>query len=212
MSHIENIESMIDCLANKAKAQLDGNIESVDTHEMGEVIDMIKDLAEAKYHCVVTKAMKEGEEEREMLEKLGMPSEDEMYYGGDRRYYRDSMGRYARRSYMPEYMRDMDRDDGRMYYSYMSNRSDTPNMNSSYRSNLDSSMRGYDGRISRAERARRGYEEAREQNKGKDEKMKELESYMNELSSDMSEMIKDMSPEERTILKSKINTLATKLS
>jgi len=38
-----------------------GNLHQVDTHELGEVIDMIKDLEEALYYCSITKAMEESQ-------------------------------------------------------------------------------------------------------------------------------------------------------
>lgn len=41
-----------------------GDLSSVDTKELGEAVDMIKDLSEAIYYCTVTKAMEEKEEER----------------------------------------------------------------------------------------------------------------------------------------------------
>lgn len=33
------------------------NLEQVDAKEMGEVIDIIKDLEEAQYYCAITSAM-----------------------------------------------------------------------------------------------------------------------------------------------------------
>ena len=42
------------------------NLSEVDTHELGEVIDMIKDLEEAIYYCSITKAMEEKEEEKKV--------------------------------------------------------------------------------------------------------------------------------------------------
>ena len=41
--------------------------------------------------------------------------------------------------------------------------------------------------------------------------MRELEKYMQELSGDITEMIGDASPEEKNMLKSKLQTLATKV-
>lgn len=37
------------------------NLENVDTKELGEAIDMLKDLEEAVYYCTITKAMEEKE-------------------------------------------------------------------------------------------------------------------------------------------------------
>ena len=37
------------------------NLDEVDTKELGEAIDMIKDLEEAMYYCTITKAMEQKE-------------------------------------------------------------------------------------------------------------------------------------------------------
>lgn len=73
-----------------------------------------------------------------------------------------------------------------------------------------------DGREGRSGQSRRSYMEAKEMNKGntpqeKQEKMKELEKYMGELGSDITEMISDASNEEKTMLKSKLQTLVQKI-
>ena len=39
------------------------NLACVDAHELGEVIDMIKDLEEAKYYCSIAEAMEKASEE-----------------------------------------------------------------------------------------------------------------------------------------------------
>lgn len=48
-------------LIDAAKAEWAKGIENVNTEELGEVVDMIKDLAEACYYCSVTDAMDEYE-------------------------------------------------------------------------------------------------------------------------------------------------------
>ena len=53
--------------------------------------------------------------------------------------------------------------------------------------------------------------EAKEQGKDKQAKMKELEDYMKELSSDVTEMIGDASPEEKAMLKNKMQVLMQKI-
>jgi hypothetical protein len=35
------------------------DLSSVDTEELGEAIDMVKDLSEAIYYCTITKSMEE---------------------------------------------------------------------------------------------------------------------------------------------------------
>lgn len=94
---------------------------------------------------------------------------------------------------MQEY-RDMDRNTGRMYYT-------EPTMTMS-ESNYD--------------RAKRGYIETKELHRAnttqdKEAKMRGLEDYFKEISSDITGLLSDMTPEERTMLKSKISALATKL-
>lgn len=46
--HIERIHKMIECLTEKTLCELDKGVENVNTEEMGEVVDMIKDLAETR--------------------------------------------------------------------------------------------------------------------------------------------------------------------
>ena len=64
------------------------NLEEVDAKELGEAVDMIKDLEEAIYYCTVTEAMKDNAEmDWEMKEDnhLQEPnSNSRMYYSGKR--------------------------------------------------------------------------------------------------------------------------------
>ena len=48
------------------------NLESVNTCELGEAVDIIKDLSEAIYYCTITEALKEGDDWEESRK----------YYGG----------------------------------------------------------------------------------------------------------------------------------
>jgi hypothetical protein len=54
--------------------------------------------------------------------------------------------------------------------------------------------------------------EAKELNKDNPQKMKELENYMRELANDVTGMIHDASPEEKNMLKSKMQELLTKIN
>lgn len=132
--HIERIHKMIECLTEKALCELDKGIENVNTEEMGEAVDMIKDLCEAEYKAVIVKSMKKADEEEEEYNKeLLRALKDEYGEEGGRRYYDEyrymRTGRYApkgkgtyvgRRGYEePPYYhmypeRDMDREYGRM--------------------------------------------------------------------------------------------------
>ena len=53
---MERLKSMKEQLVSVVQTQL-GDIKSVDAKELGEAIDMIKDLAEAEYYCTITEAM-----------------------------------------------------------------------------------------------------------------------------------------------------------
>lgn len=200
---------MIEKLSETAKCEFDKGIENVDACEMGQVTDMLKDLAEAMYYRTLTKAMDEAEDD-EIMEMFDRYGDGRRFYD----HYRYSDGRFApkgrgsyRRGYegpywrmtpemykdMQEY-RDMDRNTGRMYYT-------EPSMTMS-ESNYD--------------RAKRNYTETKELHRAntpqdKEAKMRGLEDYFKEISSDITGLLSDMTPEERTMLKSKISALATKL-
>lgn len=73
-----------------------------------------------------------------------------------------------------------------------------------------------DGREGRSGQSRRSYMETKEMNKentpeSKQAKMRSLEAYMKELSEDITEMIEGASNEEKTMLRSKVQTLAQKI-
>lgn len=203
---------MQECLTEKAVNELEKGVENVDTSEMGQVVDMIKDLAEAEYHSIISKAMKKADEEEEEYDKELLRSL-KAEYGEEsgRRYYdqyRYADGRFApkgkgtyRRGYEEppymhmypeaEHMRDMDRDYGKMYYT-------EPMSESNY------------------DRAKRNYTETKEMHKNntpedKEHKMKSLDSYTKELASDITGMVADMSAEEKNLLRTKLSTLVSKI-
>ena len=57
----EALKMMQEQLMNCVQSQL-GDISKVDAHELGEAVDMIKDLAEAIYYCTITDSMEKSEE------------------------------------------------------------------------------------------------------------------------------------------------------
>lgn len=213
---IMRMHDMIEKLSECAKCEIDKGIENIDPCEMEQVTDMMKDLAEAMYYRTLMKAMEESsaDETMEMFERYG---DGRRYY--DRYRYADGRfapkGRGTRRGYDEppywhmtpemyremEHDRDMDRSSGRMYYT-------EPKMTP------DGGMR--DRREGKSGMSRRSYMESKELHKGntpedKDAKMHDLEIYMKELSEDMAELISDMTPEERTMTKSKLSTLVSKM-
>lgn len=206
--HIKNIHCMIEKLSEVAKCELDKGIENVDTKEMGEVAEIIKELSEAEYYAKISKAMDESEY-GEDYDYRGTYDEHERK--GYRGRMRDSKGRYMKRSYTPNTMmhddewedmqrnRDMDRNLGKMYYA------EPMEMNN-----------GQSHSESRYDRARRGYEETKSIHKdnsaeSKQMKMKSLEDYMKSLAEDVTEMVNDMSQEEKSLMKQKMQVLMQKI-
>ena len=256
--HVKRIHDMMEKLTKCAEMELEKGVENVDTKEMGDVIDIIKDLAEAEYYAKISKAMDEAEYGGDYDEEGPMDDMRRGYRGqprsqsgrfmsrGDGR--RSNRGRGGRRGYEEpmyytmtpemyheydaEELRDMDRSMGRMYYSGggsssggSSGGSHSGNMGGGSSSGMSGGSRGYsdgeggqyssrmqrDSREGRSGQSRRGYMEAKEQGKDKQAKMKELEEYMKELSTDVTEMIGDASPEEKSMLKTKMQTLLQKI-
>jgi hypothetical protein len=209
---IMRMHDMIEKLSECAKCEIDKGIENIDSCEMGQVTDMMKDLAEAMYYRTLMKSMEESsaDETMEMFERFG---DGRRFYDN----YRYSNGRFApkgrgtRRGYdEPPYFhmtpemyrgmehdRDIDRNYGRMYYTEPAT------------SGMNMTESGYD-------KAKRHYTETKEMHKAntaedKEHKMKSLENYMKELSGDITELLTDMTAEERTMLKSKLSTLVSKM-
>lgn len=184
---IERLKHMKESLMCCVESQM-AHLDEVDAEELGEVIDMIKDIEEAIYYCTVVEAMK------------GEPA-PVSYYG-----------------------RDMDRENGRMYYDgngYKSRVSgEYPHdynpssisgqyQNDYYPAREHPEMR--DSREGRSPQRRKMYMESKALHQDKGKQMMELEKYMQELSKDLAEMIEGSSPEEKQMLHQKIAELANKL-
>lgn len=67
MKDLKNIKSK---LVEQVVAQLD-NLDQVNTQELGEAIDMIKDISEAIYYCTIVKSMNTNNTTEEETEDLG---------------------------------------------------------------------------------------------------------------------------------------------
>ena len=190
MEQLKNIEEI---LINQVQTQM-GNLEYVDAKELGEVMDMIKDIEEAIYYCTITKAM-EHEEKHEI------------------NYY---MTNYPSQPY---YNRDMDKNGGRMYYT-PSGKSNSGNNNSNtnynnggrytWEENYPSQMMR-DSREGRSPISRKTYMESKEKHQDMTKQLQSLEQYMYELTDDIMEMVNEATPDEKQMLKNKINLLAQKI-
>ena len=69
-----------------------------------------------------------------------------------------------------------------------------------------------DYREGRSPKSRRMYMESKEMHHDKTKQMQELEQYLKELGADIAEMIEDATPEEKTLLKTKLSNLATRIA
>ena len=61
---MEQLKTIKESLVACVQGQL-GDLKKVNAKEMGEVIDMIKDLEEAMYYCAITEAMEKTAEEKQ---------------------------------------------------------------------------------------------------------------------------------------------------
>lgn len=200
---MHRLKSIQDRLICSVESQVMGNLEKVCAKELGEVVDMIKDIEEAKYYCAKAKALESKAEEKH-------EHEHEEYH--HKKHYPYPMYYTP----MPEDYpysdaRDMDRKSGRMYYDDKG-MSQYARMNTSNRpGNTDYPAEIRDVREGRSPISRKSYMESKEMHKGVSDQMKELERYLQELSHDITEMVEDASPEEKTILQQKLTNLANKI-
>lgn len=175
-------ESLMTCIENQIN-----HLENVDTKELGEAIDMVKDLEEAIYYHTITKAMneKDGDEKDHWL-----------------KYYWDK-----------PYPRDMDREYGKMYYDnpdYAHDKHETSSTDHHDGEKEYELMR--DQREGRSPHSRRMYMESKEMHSDKATQMRELENYMQELTQDVVEMVEGSTAEEKQYLSKRVAALANKLA
>lgn len=198
---IKRMHCMIEKLSECAKIEMESGIENVDTCEMGKVVDMMKDLSEAMYYRTLTKAMDESnlEETLEMFERYGDGRRFyDKYRYADGRFAPKGRGTYRRgyyepyyhmtpemyREHDPEWYRDMDRKDGKMYYT------EPITMESRY------------------DKAKRMYTETKaKHNSGSVEDkqltLKEGEKMLNVIIDELMEMVSDATPEMKNMIKTK---------
>ena len=209
-------KQIMECVKTKVEAMGIDNIEGQHLEELEKWTEIAKNIVCYDKDYNIVEAMKESENEDNMRAI-------EMYEDyPERRYYDNyrykTSGRFApkgkgsyvpRRGYeeppyyhmnpdmyrehTPEYYRDMDRMDGKMYYT------EPITMESRY------------------DKAKRGYEESKMTHKDntpehKQAKMKDLEIYLKELSEDVTQLLADATPEERSMVKNKMQILTQKIS
>ena len=204
------------------KAKVDGigidNFEGQNLDDLKDFTEIAKNIACFDKDYRIVEAMEKSEDNEDIMRMLEQYEDypDRRYYD----HYRYANGRFApkgkgtyRRGYEeppyyhmpinyndPEYMRDMDKGMGRMYYT-------EPVVSDNNSSHTIES--GYD-------RAKRNYTETKEMHKNntpedKEHKMKALDGYIKELGGDITQLIGDMTAEEKNLLRSKMSTLVSKI-
>ena len=204
------------------KAKVDGigidNFEGQNLDDLKDFTEIAKNIACFDKDYRIVEAMEKSEDNEDIMRMLEQYEDypDRRYYD----HYRYANGRFApkgkgtyRRGYEeppyyhmpinyndPEYMRDMDKGMGRMYYT-------EPVVSDNNSSHTIES--GYD-------RAKRNYTETKEMHKNntpedKEHKMKALDGYIKELGGDITQLISDMTAEERNLMRTKLSTLVSKL-
>lgn len=213
MEQLKHMKNSLICCAQSQMNHLD----QVDAEELGEVVEMIKNIEEAIYYCTITKAM-EGKDYSENSHMM--------------------MNGNSSNGHSIEYYRDMDRGNGKMYYMenpmmyYPNSGNSNSNRNVSSNRGNESSSRGdnasmdrrnypeyereyplemRDYREGKSPRSRKTYMEAKQSHMDKTTQMRELEKYVQELGQDLVDMVEDASTEERQYLEKKLNLLASKV-
>ena len=177
---IEQMKMMKTTLMNCVQGQM-GDLTSVDAKELGEAVDMIKDLSEAIYYCTITESMEKSDKEKEK------------YYPVD--YYRDMNKPYGYMYYTDSHG--------------VSHPSANMSTGSQGTRNYPIEIRDY--REGRSPMTRKTYMERKMHGGGKEVQVQELEKYMHELTNDIMEILDGASMEEKQVLKNKISALATKI-
>lgn len=209
-------KQIMECVKAKVESIGLDNFEGQNLDDLKDFTEIAKNIACFDKDYRIVEAMEKSEDNEDIMR---MVEQYEDY--PDRRFYdnyRYANGRFApkgrgtRRGYieppyyhqmpddyrtwedkpMQERMRDLDRMSGRMHYT-------------------EPMTATRDSREGKSGMMRRSYIEAKEMHKDKDTTMQELEKYLKGVSEDITDVIGSMTPEERSMLKSKMSTLVTKL-
>lgn len=192
------LKQMKEKLINAIETQINGNLEYTNTEELGEAVDMVKDLSEAIYYCTITEAM----EEKSPYDQ-GSHYPTTHYYGDTgmmKKYPNDNYPGYRDYPIMYEGGNGRGMNGGSRYYN------DTSTRYMMYHDGYPMLPASDD----RSSMSRRRYMDAKMHN-DKAAQMKELEQYTQELASDLTDMVKDATPEEKQLLQQKIAMLAQKI-
>lgn len=199
---MEQLKAMKEQLTSIVQGQL-AHTDSVDTKELGEAVDMIKDLAEAIYYCSITEAMDENKDKGNIYYyttyRPDMMTRYDEIFDPNRMFYG---GQGSNNSRGGSRMYRTGRRINPVYYQPDYREYDYP----------EQMLQDHDPREGIARKSRRMYMESKELHKDSATQMKELEKYIQDLSKDVTEMIEHATPEEKQLLQQKIMTLSTKIN
>ena len=209
-------KQIMECVKAKVEAIGLDNFEGQNLDDLKDFTEIAKNIACFDKDYRIVEAMEKSKDNEDIMRMLEQYEDypDRRFYDN----YRYANGRFApkgrgtRRGYieppyyhqmpddyrtwedkpMQERMRDLDRMSGRMHYT-------------------EPTTATRDNREGKSGMMRRSYIEAKEMHKDKDTTMQELEKYLKGVSEDITDVIGSMTPEERSMLKSKMSTLVTKL-
>ena len=193
---MEQLKNIKHSLVSLVQTQL-GDLKKTDAKELGEVVDMIKDLEEAMYYCSIIEAMEKSQEKNDT-----QPQNNIAYFMEPERYYGDRM----------MYRGDNNGSNNSSSSSNSSNsRNYTPYMEYAPYMMRDENWRNskLDGR---SNYSRRMYMEKKNTNGNNTDSMQELEHYIQDLGDDLTDMVKSSNPEEKQVLSTKLQQLATKIN
>lgn len=213
------------------EAQINGDIKNVDAEELGEVVDIVKDMAEvmklcseAEYYHKITEAMEKNSdpENARYMEKY-LP--ESRFYGIPPIYYTTGSNggnnSSGGNSSSGNYGGGSNGGSGNRYYedNMWAPRVYNPNENTMRRNQMDMGRSDMgrmdymrDMREGRSGMTRKTYMEMTETGADANTRQKEMEQYMHDLTDDITEMVEKMDVNEKNILKQKIAQLASKIS
>lgn len=220
---MEKLKDICKRMEDIVSAEVSKGIENIDAKELGEAIDVIKDLKEAMYYGSVVKAMEESEEEEKLMQKMGMSEDMRMYRGQPRnvrgQYKADGRpNRYYNATVMPEvYSMDMyDKMPARMYDGTMISANQGQRGYEDYNRGYSDGMNTSGARTygeNNVSRAMRNYEDYR-RNHNEDtsqentNKAKEAEKMMREINKKLTEYKNDgISADEKMTIKSHLEKM-----
>jgi hypothetical protein len=195
-----HLKQMKDKLVEAIEKQVNGNLEYANTEELGDAVDMVKDLSEAIYYCTITEAMNDKSQSKQGNHYPATHYYSEPMYRGYPDEYYTPMGEHYPIMYASGNGSSSNGMGGSRYYG------DTSTRYMMYNDEYPMLNPGSD----RSSMSRRRYMDGKMYN-DKASQMKELEQYTQELTSDLTDMIKDASPEEKQLLQQKIALLAQKI-